>query len=112
MVDGGARVGVRAATRVCADSRAESATAPAAQAMRFWRSPVGWAFAALYLVAFVLEYVDYLHRRGTWFADLGLDLLAMPYVLVGRVLTMSATFELHGFQPWGLVPAALFCAFL
>jgi len=80
--------------------------------VRFWRSPVGWTFAALYLVAFVLEYLDYLRHRGTWFADLGLDLLAMPYVLVGRVLTMSATFELHGFQPWGLVPAALFCAWL
>jgi hypothetical protein len=80
--------------------------------MRFWRSPVGWVFAALYLVAFVLEYLDYLRHRGTWFADLGLDLLAIPYVLVGRVLTMSATFELHGFQPWGLVPAALFCALL
>jgi len=80
--------------------------------MRFWRPPVGFAFAALYLVAFVLEYLDYLRHRGTWLADLGLDLLAIPYVLVGRVLTMSATFELHGFQPWGLVPAALFCALL
>jgi len=66
----------------------------------------------LYLVAFVLEYLDYLRHRGTWLADLGLDLLAIPYVLVGRVLTLSATFELHGFQPWGLVPAALFCALL
>ena len=80
--------------------------------MRFWRSPVGFTFAALYLVAFVLEYLDYLRHRGTWLADLGLDLLAIPYVLVGRALTMSATFELHGFQPWGLVPAALFCALL
>jgi hypothetical protein len=80
--------------------------------MRFWRSPVGWAFATVYVAAFAWAYVDYWRNRGTWMADLGLDILALPYILVGRVVTMSATFELHGFQPWGLVPAVLFCAFL
>ena len=80
--------------------------------MRFWRSPVGWVFAAAYVVVFAWAYVDYWHNRGTWMADLWLDVLAMPYVLVGRVLTLTPTFELHGFRPLGLVPALVFCALL
>jgi hypothetical protein len=79
---------------------------------RLWRSPLGWVFAALYVLAFTGAYVDYLGRRGTWMADLLLDVLAMPYILVGRLLTLDPTFELHGFQPWGLVPALIFCAAL
>lgn len=80
--------------------------------MRFWRSPVGWAFVVLYVVVFVFAYLDYLRYRGTWMADLGLDVLVLPYILVGRVVTMSATFDVHGFQPWGLVPAVLSCTVL
>lgn len=45
-------------------------------------------------------------------ADLVLNVLAIPYVLAGRLLTQDATFELHGFQPWGLAPALIFCAAL
>ena len=80
--------------------------------MSVGRSPVGWTFAALYVGAFVLAYLDYLRYRGTWLDDLGLNVLAMPYVLVGRVVTLSATFQLHGFEPWGLVLALLFCTVL
>lgn len=43
-------------------------------------------------------------------ADLGLDVLAIPYVVVGRIVLLDPTFELHGFRPWGLAPALLFCA--
>jgi hypothetical protein len=79
---------------------------------RFWRSWLGWTFAALYVVAFVLEYFDYLRNRGTWMADLLLDVMGMPYVLIARMVTWDPSFDLHGFQPWGLVPACLFCAAL
>jgi hypothetical protein len=62
--------------------------------------------------AFAFAYADYLHNRGAWMADLGLNVLALPYVLVGRLVTLTPTFELHGFQPWGLVPAVVFCGFI
>ena len=45
-------------------------------------------------------------------ADLGLDVLAWPYILAGRLITQDATFELHGFEPGGLVLGAVFCMML
>ena len=56
--------------------------------------------------------MQYRQNRGTWMSDLGLNVLAIPYILAGRLLTGSPTFELHGFEPVGLVVAALFCASL
>jgi hypothetical protein len=80
--------------------------------MRFWRSPVGWVFVALYVGIFVVAYLDYLRYRGTWMADLGLVVLVMPYIFVGRLVTLDPSFDLHGSQPWGFVPAVLFCILL
>ncbi len=80
--------------------------------MKIWRSKLGWSLALLYLCAFVAEYIQYRRNRGTWLADLGLDLLAVPYILLGRVLTGNSAFELHGFEPAGLMVAALFCGTL
>lgn len=76
------------------------------------RSKLGWTFAAIYAVVFAAAYADYLRHAGTWMADLGLNVLALPYVLAGRLFTLDRTFELHGFQPWGLAPAMTFCAAL
>ena len=77
-----------------------------------WRSKLGVVFAVIYVATFGAAYRDYLDRRGTWFADLGLNVLAIPYVLVGRLITLDGTFELHGFQPWGLAAALIFCTAL
>lgn len=77
-----------------------------------WRSKTGIVFAVIYAAVFAAAYRDYLRNRGTWFADLGLNLLAIPYVLVGRFITLDRTFELHGSHPWGLAVALVFCAAL
>lgn len=77
-----------------------------------WRSRLGTVFAVVYAATFALAYRDYLRNRGTWFADLGLNLLAIPYVLMGRLITLDWTFELHGFQPWGVAAALVFCMVL
>src|SRR5271155_2897307 len=52
---------------------------------RLW-SWTGVVFAALYALAFLALYVDYLMRAGTWFADLPLSLAALPFTLVMRAL--------------------------
>jgi hypothetical protein len=80
--------------------------------MRFPRSRVGMVFASLYLLAFIFEYFDYLANKGTWFADMGLDILALPYIFVGRGLTLDPTFELHGAEVLGLIPGGAFCTVL
>jgi hypothetical protein len=46
----------------------------------------GVVFAALYALAFIALYVDYLMREGAWFADLPLSLAALPFTLVMRAL--------------------------
>jgi hypothetical protein len=38
--------------------------------MKRLRSWTGVVFAAVYALAFLALYVDYLRRAGTWFADL------------------------------------------
>ena len=59
--------------------------------MQVARSRLGWLLVTTYVVAF--------------------DILALPYiVVVGRLLLQSPTFALHAHQPWGLVPAVLFCS--
>jgi hypothetical protein len=41
----------------------------------------------------------------------GLDLLALPYILiVGRLLLQQPTFAVHAHEPWGLLPAVVFCS--
>lgn len=78
--------------------------------MRVARSRLGWLLVAVYVVAFVAAYADALGKRGTFLYDIWLDILALPYiVVVGRLLLRSPAFEVHAHQPWGLVPAVLFC---
>ena len=78
--------------------------------MRVARSRLGWLFVAIYVTVFVAAYLDARAKRGTFLYDIWLDLLALPYILAGRVLLQRPTFEVHGHEPWGLVPAVLFCS--
>lgn len=78
--------------------------------MQVARSRLGWLLVTTYVVAFVAAYLDAMAKRGTFLYDVWLDILALPYiVVVGRLLLQSPTFALHAHQPWGLVPAVLFC---
>lgn len=54
--------------------------------MKRLKSWTGAAFAAVYALAFVALYVDYVRRSGTWFADLPLTLAALPFTLLMRAL--------------------------
>jgi hypothetical protein len=59
----------------------------------------------------ITVYAHVLAHRGTFLYDIGLDLLALPYILVvGRLLLQQPTFALHSHEPWGLVPAVIFCS--
>jgi hypothetical protein len=81
--------------------------------MRIPGSRVGWLLAALYIIVFLAEYANVRANRGTFLYYLGLDLLALPYiVIVGRLLLQSPTFAVHAHEPWGLVPTVLFCSAL
>jgi hypothetical protein len=75
------------------------------------RSKLGWAFVMIYVVAFITVYSHVQAHRGTFLYDIGLDLLALPYILlVGRLLLQQPTFAVHAHEPWGLVPAVVFCS--
>ena len=77
------------------------------------RSKLGWALVVIYVVAFITEYFHVQAHRGTFLYDIGLDLLALPYILiVGRLLLQQPTFAVHAHEPWGLVPAVVFCSWL
>jgi hypothetical protein len=79
--------------------------------MGILRSKVGWALVVIYVVAFIAVYFDVQEHRGTFLYDIWLDLLAVPYILiVGRLLLGQPTFEVHAHEPWGLVPAVIFCS--
>jgi hypothetical protein len=81
--------------------------------MRILRSRLGWFLVAVYLAGFVAAYFDALKKQGTFLSDLALDLAALPYiVVVGRFLLMDPTFALYAHEPWGLVPAVVFCSAL
>jgi hypothetical protein len=79
--------------------------------MRALKSVAGAALAALYAVAFVAAYIDYRGHVGEWFADLGLILLALPFVLTMRLLT-GGSFDMSGEDRLKLAAAALFCCAL
>jgi hypothetical protein len=63
--------------------------------MRVLRSKLGWLLVATYGVAFVAAYLDAMAKRGTWLYDIGLNLLAIPYLVVGRLLLGQPSFEVH-----------------
>jgi hypothetical protein len=75
------------------------------------RSKLGWALVVVYVAAFITVYAHVQSHRGTFLYDIGLDLLALPYILiVGRLLLQQPTFAVHAHEPWGLVPAVVFCS--
>ena len=81
--------------------------------MRVGRSRFGWILVAIYLVTFVVAYLNAIAKRGTFLYDIWLDILTLPYiVIVGRLFLQSPTFAVHAHEPWGLVPAVLFCGVL
>jgi hypothetical protein len=81
--------------------------------MGILRSKLGWALVVIYLVGFITVYSHVQAHRGTFVYDIGLDLLALPYILiVGRLLLQEPTFAVHAHEPWGLVPAVVFCSAL
>ena len=75
--------------------------------MRRLKSWTGAAFAAVYAVAFVALYVDYARRSGTWFADLPLSMIALPFTLVMRRLN-GGSFEFGGDMTGRVIAAGLF----
>ena len=81
--------------------------------MRVLRSKLGWALVVIYVLTFITVYSHVQAHRGTFVYDIGLDLLALPYILVvGRLLLQQPTFAVHAHEPWGLVPAVVFCGAL
>ena len=75
------------------------------------RSKLGWALVVIYVVTFITVYFQIQPHRGTFLYDIWLDLLSVPYILiVGRLLLQQPTFAVHGYEPWGLVPAVVFCS--
>jgi hypothetical protein len=75
------------------------------------RSVTGAALAALYGVSFAAVYVDYRGHVGEWFADLGLIVIALPFVATMRVLSGGA-FAMTGEDSGKLLAAAVFCCLL
>jgi hypothetical protein len=75
--------------------------------MKRLKSWTGAAFAAVYAVAFVALYVDYVRRSGTWFADLPLSLIALPFTLVMRTLN-GGSFDFGGDMTGRVIAAGLF----
>jgi len=77
---------------------------------RLW-SWTGLVLAALYALAFVALYLDYLRRAGTWFADLPLALAALPFTLTMRALN-GGGYDFAGDMPGRVLAGALFCSAL
>src|ERR1700730_11696277 len=72
---------------------------------RLW-SWTGAVFAAVYGLAFVALYVDYVRRSDAWFADLPLSLAALPFTLVMRALN-GGSFDFGGSMTGRGLPAGL-----
>jgi hypothetical protein len=79
--------------------------------MRRLRSWTGAAFAAVYALAFIALYIDYVRRSGTWFADLPLSLIALPFTLVMRRLN-GGSFDFGGDMTGRVIAGCLFGAAL
>jgi len=79
--------------------------------MRRLKSWTGAAFAAVYALAFIALYVDYLRRAGTWFADLPLSMAALPFTLVMRALN-GGSYAFGGEMTARVIAACLFGAAL
>ena len=75
--------------------------------MRRLKSWTGAGFAAVYALAFVALYVDYVRRSGNWFADLPLSLIALPFTLVMRTLN-GGSFDFGGDMTGRVIAAGLF----
>jgi hypothetical protein len=67
----------------------------------------GVIFAAVYALAFLALYVDYLRRAGTWFADLPLVLAALPFTLTMRALN-GGSYGFGGDMTGAVIAAGLF----
>ncbi len=73
----------------------------------------GWLCVGLYAVMVVLTYIDYLRNKGNWFADLGLQILALPYELFMRLVTLNFSYYYVGIMnPFELCVGFLFTAVL
>jgi hypothetical protein len=75
--------------------------------MKRLRSWTGVVFAAVYALAFLALYVDYLVRAGTWFADLPLTLAALPFTLTMRALN-GGSYAFGGDMTVRVIAAGLF----
>ncbi len=75
--------------------------------MKRLKSWTGAAFAAVYALAFVALYVDYVRRSGTWFADLPLTLAALPFTLLMRALN-GGSYAFGGDMTGRVIAAGLF----
>jgi len=78
--------------------------------MRSLKSVLGAALAALYALAFVAAYVDYLRKAGQWFADLWLVLAALPFTFAMRAL--AGAYDFSGDETARVIAAAAFCCAL
>ena len=78
--------------------------------MRALKSALGAALAALYALAFIAAYVDYLGKAGRWFADLWLLLAALPFTLTMRAL--AGSYDFSGDETARVAAAAAFCCAL
>jgi hypothetical protein len=79
--------------------------------MRRLKSWTGAVLAALYALAFLALYLDYVRRSGTWFADLPLSMAALPFTLVMRRLN-GGSFDFGGEMTGRVIAAGLFGAAL
>ncbi len=75
--------------------------------MKRLKSWTGAVFAAVYALAFLGLYVDYVRRSGTWFADLPLSLIALPFTLAMRALN-GGSFAFGGDMTGRVIGAGLF----
>jgi hypothetical protein len=79
--------------------------------MKRLKSWTGAAFAAVYALAFLALYVDYARRSGTWFADLPLSLIALPFTLLMRALN-GGSYAFGGAMTGRVIAAGMFGAAL
>ena len=75
--------------------------------MKRLKSWTGVAFAAVYALAFIALYIDYVRRSGTWFADLPLSLIALPFTLFMRTLN-GGSFDFGGDMTGRVIAGGLF----